>query len=220
MSGVKSSKNNTCILSTAYFPPVQYFSKLKLFENIIIENDENYIKQTYRNRCKIYSANGTLTLSIPVKKGPDLKTKIKDCEIDYSTDWQNTHYRAIKSAYGKSPFYEFYIDDLMFVFTDKHKYLYELNLQIIDIVLENLGMENKIRVNKDYINDPSFPDYREKIAPKSKWEDPCFKQKKYIQIFENKHGFKENLSILDLLFNEGPNSVMVLEESKKKPGQI
>ncbi len=200
---------NNLLLSTAYFPPISYFSKIANSNNLFVETHDNYVKQTYRNRCNILSANGKLSISIPVTKNNSLKTPTKDIIIDYDTNWQKNHYRSIMSAYKSSPFYEFYIDDFLFVFENKTKYLLDLNNNILSILLGNLDIESKINFTEEYIKiDPTFIDFRNNIIPKK--ETPEFTQREYWQVFIDKFPFQKDLSILDLLFNKGPEANLFL----------
>lgn len=197
------------LLSTAYFPPVQYISKILYFPETIIEVYENYSKQSYRNRCAIYGANGLLTLSIPVVKEHNKKTLTKDVRIDYDTNWRKIHFKSIESAYRSSPFYEYYIDDIAPFFEKKYTFLVDLNTDILNEVLDlmNEGKKISIKPSEDYIEilGEEYVDYRDSIHPKKgkNKPDPFFQPQEYIQVFSDKHGFKPNLSILDLLFNEG-----------------
>ncbi len=203
--------NNT-ILSTAYFPPVQYFSKILNCDNIIIEQHENYTKQSYRNRCEILSPNGKQTLSIPVIKKSGSKQFIKDVKIDYKNSWQSLHLKALKTAYLSSPFFEFYIDAFLPFFEKKQTFLFDLNLEIINTILSELQINKSLKLTKEYITDYDFPDFRSSIHPKEKFQikDKSFKAVKYPQVFFEKFDFIPNLSILDLLFNEGPGSENIL----------
>jgi len=208
---------NSVILSTSYLPPIQYISKLFLYNNIIIENDENYNKQTYRNRCEIYGANGRQTLSIPVKLKQRPKCKIKDVKIDYSMNWQKNHWKSIESAYKNSPFFEFYCDDFLPFYKLKYNYLIDYNYKLLNTIICNLEINNTIRFSDKYrkdIND-SY-DYRYTIQPKLTLKDNSFNEVKYTQVFDTKHGFMPNLSIIDLIFNEGPNSISILNRCTKK----
>ena len=138
------------ILSTAYFPPVQYFSKILNCDNIIIEQHENYTKQSYRNRCEILSPNGKQTLSIPVIKNSGNKQLIKDVKIDYKNDWQSLHLKALKTAYLSSPFFEFYIDAFLSFFEKKHNFLFDLNHEIINTILFELQINKSLKFSKEY----------------------------------------------------------------------
>ncbi|OQX98921.1 MAG: hypothetical protein B6I24_04010 [Bacteroidetes bacterium 4572_128] len=199
------------LLESFYLAPIQYYSKLLNYK-ALIEVNENYTKQTYRNRCKIYSANGIQTLSIPVKNEKKQKTLVKDVKISYETNWQKQHYKSIKSAYGRSPFYEYFIDEIKIFYFKKYKFLLDFNTEFQNLIIENLEIENNFSFTKNYISKYQFDilDFRGKISPKKKLADNEFLMKNYIQVFENKFGFKSNLSIIDLLFNEGPNAISFL----------
>lgn len=199
------------LLTTSYLAPIQYYTKLLNYKQAYIEIHDHFIKQTYRNRCKIYGANGLLQLSIPVKKD-QIKTKVKDIQIDYDTNWQKMHWKSIESAYRSSPFFEFYADDLIPFYFGEYKYLYEFNSEIQKVILDLLETNPNIKFTKDFIefDNPEFEDYRERIHPKKNIDDRNFKIDRYNQVFEEKYGFIENLSIVDLLFNEGPNAINLL----------
>ena len=210
---------NTILLSTAYFAPVQYFTKFLLSGKIIIEVHETFPKQTYRNRCVIYGANGKQSLVIPVKKINGNRTKTADILIDYNTDWRKNHVRAIESAYKHSPFFEFYEDIIMPFYKIQEKRLVEFNMKLLNTLLQLLEIKVTVIMSERYFKTSnSFNDYRVSIHPKKQKQesDPYFIQKNYIQVFSDKHGFKENLSIIDLLFNEGPNARNILMHSIKE----
>ena len=209
---------DTVLLSTAYFAPIHYFSKFLQFPSQIIERYDHYTKQTYRNRCNILGANGVLTLSIPVLKGSRHKTYVRDIRIDYSKNWQKFHWKGIESAYMHSPFFEFYLDEILQLLEKKHSFLLELNLEILDFLLDTLEIKADYKLSNDFIE--STPellyDFREIIHPKKKSEeDSHYHSEPYPQVFSDRFGFKENLSILDLIFNEGPNALTILEKSQK-----
>ncbi len=199
------------LLESFYLAPIQYYSKLLNYK-VLIEVNENYTKQTYRNRCKIYSANGIQTLSIPVKNEKKQKTLMKDVKISYETNWQKQHYKSIKSAYGRSPFYEYFIDEIKIFYFKKYKFLLDFNTEFQNLIIENLEIENNFSFTKNYISrdQTEILDFRGKISPKKNLADIEFLMENYIQVFENKFGFKSNLSIIDLLFNEGPNAISFL----------
>jgi hypothetical protein len=191
------------LFSTAYFPPIEYFSLIKDADNIIIEQEESYIKQTYRNRCRILTSNGIMQLSVPVMKGDLLKVRVKETTIDYSKRWQQVHLRAIISSYGKSPYFQFYFEGLENILLKNHRFLLDLNNDLLGKCL------NILMINKRVSNSDSFEpvqgkdnDFRDRISLKTKSDYVC---KPYIQVFcEN--GFIAGLSILDLIFNTGPRS--------------
>lgn len=210
-------KNAKTLLASSFFAPIQYYCKLVQYPEIHIEQWENYSKQSYRNRCNIYGANGILPLSVPVAKATSKKILSKDVKISYDTDWQKLHWKGIEAAYKSSPFYEFYIDDFERFFTKKWDYLLEFNNEIQNEIIGLLEIEPKIQYTDDFIEfgNPEFDDFRNIIHPKSSKSntDELFNPKKYYQVFGDKHGFIENLSILDLIFNMGPESLIYLESS-------
>ncbi|MCK5168592.1 MAG: WbqC family protein [Bacteroidales bacterium] len=200
------------ILSTAYLAPVQYYTKLLKYDEVFIETHENFIKQSYRNRCKIYGANGDLSLSIPVKK-ISVKTKIINLLIDYDTNWQKLHWKSIESSYRSSPFFEFYEDDLKPFYEKKYKFLIDFNSEIQNVILEHLDIKINLKFTDKFRHKltEEFDDFREQIHPKMETNDPDFITVEYTQVFHEKHGFIPNLSIIDLLFNEGPNAIEALK---------
>lgn len=210
--------NKKTILSIAYFPPIQYFSKIIKNTEFFIEKYENFTKQTYRNRCSILSANGLLNLSIPLIKQDKPKILIKDIKIDYKTNWQKNHFKAIESAYKSSPFYDYYIDDFMFVFEKKIDFLMDLNIEILKICIDIIEIETFINFTSDFIavNNNIFDDYRYTISPKINFKsEPGFNIVNYHQVFSEKFDFVPNLSILDLIFNEGNHCYDYLEKCNK-----
>ncbi len=206
-----NSKDNV-LISTAYLGPIQYFSKVCRYKNIFLEKHENYQKQSFRNRCYILSANGPLALTIPTIHTA-VKIPITDVLIDNSTRWKNIHIRAIESAYRSSPFYIYYIDDLIAIYNKSHKYLWDLNNDFLQLILKLLNIEKSISFTTHFKNVPEpFDDFSQCIHPKTKFhqDDKEFNVKPYFQVFENKFGFTTNLSIIDLLFNTGPESIQWL----------
>jgi hypothetical protein len=207
------------LLSTAYFPPIFYFSRIINSQQLIIEKEENFHKQTYRNRCVILGANGTLNLTVPVlHEGP--KIKISNLNISYHTNWNLIHFRAIESAYRNTPFYEYYIDDFKPFFSNQYQSLLEFNSSIISTCLCLLEYRGKIEYTKEFVKaeNNGDSDLRFSITPKKAVEDYQFPE--YHQVFSEKYGFIPNLSILDLIFNHGPESSDYLKSITKKNGQI
>jgi hypothetical protein len=207
------------LLSTAYFAPIRYFSKLTSYPEICIEQHENFVKQTYRNRTVILGANGPISLIVPVEKGRGQKIRIKDLRIAYDEDWQRNHWRTIFSAYNSSPFFEYYADDLEPFFRKRFEFLFDLNFQLTESILECMEISPEIRLTDDFELIPdSYLNFREQISPKTHLieADPHFLPRIYTQVFSDKFGFIPDLSILDLLFNEGPSAQSILAESFKK----
>ncbi|MEA2043386.1 MAG: WbqC family protein [Bacteroidota bacterium] len=202
-------------LSTAYFPPIQYFTKIFASDIIYMEAHENYNSQSYRNRTVIIGPNGKQTLSIPVKKISGKRMPIRDVRIDYTENWQKDHLRSIEMAYKSSPFYEFYIDALLKFFTEKYTFLFEYNLQILNGLISEIGLSSEIIFTKKFNPNPETGDFRFSIHPKQSKQKPDtdFEPRPYIQVFESRFRFMPNLSILDLLFNQGPNTELMLGES-------
>lgn len=199
------------LLSTAYFPNVQYMSKF-LAGKVVVEKYETYPKQTYRNRCNILSANGVLPLSVPVQK--NFHTLTKDIRIDYSEMWQRNHYTALKSAYRNSPYYDYYFYKIERFFEQKETFLVDLNAKILETLFSMLKIEADWSFTTDYVSVPDgFCDMRDCISPKPSRNKPdtAFVPKLYIQVFADRFDFVPNLSILDLIFNVGPESKECLE---------
>lgn len=191
------------LLNTAYFAPIPYFSAIRQAQNVWIEQFENFGKQSYRNRCEIMTANGIIPLTVPVSKA-NSKTLTKDLKIIYATPWQKLHFRSIESAYKNSPYYEYYIDDLMPFFEKKRTYLLDLNNAILETILGFLKIRRSLRMTEDYIpeNTTIYTDLRDAFHPKPnrRKTGPEFPVHPYRQTFSDRFPFTPNLSILDLLF--------------------
>lgn len=202
---------NKVLLSTAFFPPISYFKHLVEAPVVYLEQHENYLKQTYRNRCKIFAANGLMNLSVPVVVATRKKVPIRDVQIDYATSWQKQHFKSIESAYRSSPFYEYLIGDFEVYFEQKHKFLFDYNLQIMNTVCGILDISPDIRFTDTFEANPSnCNDLRHEIHPKPEIEQNNIKAVEYPQVFADKHGFQNDLSILDLLFNLGSEAYTYL----------
>ena len=203
------------LLPSTYLGNIQFFSKFLLNEPVIIEQFDSYQKQTFRNRATILAANGPLNLTIPVVKASNKKTLVKEVRIDYDTKWQANHWRSILSAYNKTPFLEYYIDDLAPFYEQRYEFLIDFNTELMNTLLENLEIEPNYTLSNDFIPfENNQLDFRNIISPKNKTvADHRFTAQKYTQVFESKFGFVENLSVLDLLFHCGPEASIILEES-------
>ena len=207
------SDDNTLLIDLQYFPNLAYFCTLLKYDKIVIEAQENYAKQTYRNRCRILTSNKVADLSIPVLSGSK-KENIQLVKIDYGQKWLNNHWRAITTAYGKSPFFEFYEQEFHNVLFQKPEYLFDLNRSLLTICLKFLGFEKTIFLSKGFQNGKKKGvfDGRGLISPKTKANvDPFYHPCPYNQIFGSK--FVANLSVIDLLFCEGPNAMSILRQS-------
>jgi hypothetical protein len=208
-------------LSSAYLAPVQYYSKFLIAENIFIEQHENYIKQTYRNRCTILSANGPMSLSVPIEATGGKKTLIRDIRIAEHGNWRHLHWNALISAYNSTPFFEYYRDDFQPFYEKQYKFLFDFNEELREMICKMLNVDTaKVAYTSEYRNniDAGGLDFRETISPKKDWRsiDPHFLSISYYQVFEQRFDFIENLSIVDLLFNMGNESLLILTNSNKK----
>jgi hypothetical protein len=204
------------LLSTAYLPPVQFISKFFVYHRIYIEKHENYQKQSYRNRCCIYGANGKQCLVIPVIKLHGKKMPVTEVAIDYTTNWQKIHLKSIESAYRLSPFYEYYADDFLAIYDQKIPLLFDWNMKLLKTILNLLKNDVIPEETTAWIPaDTHYPDYRQSINPKKRLTEPdtSFEPIPYQQVFREKFGFIPNLSIIDLLFNEGPETKAILLRS-------
>ena len=209
------------ILATTYFGPVQWYQKLNRFDGVLMEQHEHFLKQTYRNRCVIATTQGVQALTVPVEapvgEGVSLsKTEIKDVRISNHGKWRTEHWNALQSAYGESPFFEFYEDDIRPFFEDRWEFLLDFNMAITEKMCELLDIHPHIELTSSYQN--SLPigegwgetDFRTVIHPKHPQEDSDFSPKPYYQVYKERFGFLPNLSILDLLFNMGNEAVLYL----------
>jgi hypothetical protein len=198
------------LISTAYLPPVEYFSVISSADEILVEKEENYIKQTYRNRCYILSAHGPLLLTVPVYSGSVHKTAIKDLRIDYSKRWQQVHLRAMTASYNSAPFFEYYFDSLERIISSSHLFLLDLNMELTETINKFLKIEKPLSYSTHFEpagNDDG--DFRYKISPK---KVSTFRVKKYTQVFGSGDPIPGSLSIIDLIFNKGPDSAAFLRQ--------
>ena len=192
----------TVLLSTAYLPPLHYFYYLLNAEKVILERHEHFVKQTFRNRAEILSANGKLSLSIPLVKNSD-KEIISKKQISYAENWQHIHWRAISSAYKNSPYFEYFEEEFKPFYNNKFEFLFDYNLQLIQTILKILRIKKEIYFSESFEKETEYLDLRDNIHPKNINSELNFPQNEYRQIFSDKLGFTKNLSVIDLLFNKG-----------------
>lgn len=209
----------TIYLTSTYLGPIEYYSKLFATDKAYIERYDNYVKQTYRNRCIIAAANGPLSLTIPTEKNENLKCPMKDVRISDHGNWRHVHWNALVSNYRNSPFFEYYADDFRIFYEKKISFLWDFNQEICNLVCELIDIHPQMEGTSKYKT--SFTDeeldFREIIHPKKNFltEDLTFHAEPYYQVFKDKLGFIPNLSIADLLFNMGPESLIVLQKCTK-----
>jgi hypothetical protein len=200
------------VLHPTYFPNIAHFVAMLQADHIIFEVCDNYQKQTYRNRTSIYGANGKLDLNIPVIYSQKNRQLSCDVEIFNSENWQVQHLKSLESAYRTSPFYEFYIDDIMPLFAIKATSIMDFNLKCLHVIFDCLQLPFTYSKTEHFeleidgiIDARPFANSRKEINQNFK---------PYTQVFDDKHGFLSNISILDLLFNEGPNAELYLESQQ------
>ena len=240
------------LLSSTYFGPIQWYQKLNRYDECLIERHESFIKQTYRNRMIIPTTNGPLALIIPTNHNTSLA--MKDIRISDHANWRHVHWNALLSAYGESPFFEYYQDDIRPFYEKKYEFLFDFNMEITEKMIELLDIRPKISITDEYIlskerkgeneelkgeyeafcgitdhkvqssnlkvqssnlkvqskDVQSIVDFRDAIRPKKPLPDAEFTPQRYYQVYEQKYGFQPNMSILDLLFNEGNEAIFCL----------
>ena len=197
------------LLSTTYFGPIQWYQKLYRAERVEIEQWESFRKQTYRNRCLIATTNGIQALTVPVEHSDS--PLIKDIRLSDHGNWRHLHWNALQSAYGESPFFEYYQDDIRPFFEKHWEFLLDFNEAIRLKMCELIDIQPNVSYTEGFIPEESpLTSYRTAISPKHPQDDPDFQPKRYYQVYDQKHGFLPNLSILDLLFNMGPESIFFL----------
>lgn len=217
MAQTVNEKINTVFLSSAYLAPVEYYTKLLAYDKVFIEQYDHYMKQTYRNRCTIAAPDGELALSIPTVKPNSLKCAMRDIRISDHGNWRHLHWNAIESAYNHTPFFEYYKDDFRPFYEKKYEFLIDFNDELCNLICSLIDIQPCIERTTEYRISfaESEKDFRERIHPKKnfKEEDTEFIVLPYYQVFQKKLGFLPNLSIIDLLFNMGPESLLVLSQS-------
>ena len=224
----------TALLQTTYFGPVQWYQKLYRYDRCVIEQYDSYQKQTFRNRCVIATANGTQALTVPVEHNvfssrvwpceqcstfnvqrSTFNVQCKDLRISDHNQWRRVHWNALQSAYSESPFFDYYADDIRPFFEQKYEFLIDFNEAIRQKMCELIVIRPTVNYTTTYLSDvrhqrSDIVDFRDIIHAKHPLPDPEFIPKTYWQVFQHKHGFLPNLSILDLLFCMGPESIFYL----------
>lgn len=188
-----------------YFSPIAQYAEIEKSDSVTFEFEDNFQKQSYRNRCYIYNGNGKQLLSVPVKYSKkEGRAKTKDILVENDFPWQDQHFKSIQTAYRVSPYFEFFEDDIQSIFTKKYKFLHDVTIDTFMFISDALQLNTSFTNTKEYILKPKEEDFRflaeVKLQPKKQY-------KTYVQMFDDKHGFIPNLSILDVLFMEGPNAV-------------
>ena len=208
----KAFRLNTILVHPTYFPSIIQMVAMVQAPHIVFEVNDNYQKQTYRNRTYIAHSNGKLLLNIPIKhRKSGYKQKTKEVIPENSFPWRSQHWKSLQSAYRSSPYFEFYEDDLYPLFHEENNFLLELNLKTWAIVCELLGLTKEHSFTESYKLETDILDLRNLVNAKS--EDK-YRLNPYTQVLQIKHGFLPNLSVLDLIFNVGPDSVQYLEQQK------
>ncbi|BDB54789.1 hypothetical protein GENT5_10940 [Flavobacterium ammoniigenes] len=190
------------LIHPTYFPSISHFAAIVQAEKVTFEMEDNFQKQTNRNRTYIYSPNGIQLLNIPVKHSKIAHQKTKDIQIENDFDWQKQHFKSLEAAYRSSPFFEFFEDDLLPVFEKKHSFLMDLNLEVFELITRCLRMKIEYTTTTEYVHEikaNEIIDFR--YLANGKKDQSQFES--YTQVFDDKFGFINNLSVLDLVFNEG-----------------
>ena len=205
---------NIAYVSTAYLGPVQLYTKFFAYDAIRVEAEENYVKQTYRNRCVIAAANGPQALTVPIVKPDSPKCPTRDIRISDHGNWRHLHWNALVAAYRMSPFFMYYEEDFAPFYEKRYTFLMDFNEALREVVCRLIDITPSIQRTHSYETQVAH-DFRELISPKSHVVDTEFHPAPYYQVFREKWGFIPNLSIVDLLFNMGPESILVLKASSR-----
>lgn len=197
---------NTSLFTLYYLPSISYFAELLSAEHFLLERHDNFQKASFRNRTIINTANGTMALSIPLQGGRDKHQRYTDVKISYTTNWQKQHWQSIRSAYGSAPFFEHYARFFQPFYEKQTEFLYEFNLALFEKTLLLLKQKREIVFTESYsFFSPVSNDFRNET-----WKEKSKAINPYIQVFSERHGFNPNVSVLDLLFCEGPNAMSYL----------
>ncbi|MBJ7879296.1 WbqC family protein [Gelidibacter salicanalis] len=198
------------LLHPTYFPSIAQCVAMVQAQKVSFEVCDNYQKQTYRNRMNIYGAQGKMPLTVPVIYSQKNRQRYKDIRISNNENWQDLHWKSIQSAYSSSPFFEFYEHDLIHLFQEEATHLMAFNFKCLEVLLECLQHDLKYDNTTEFeLNPQDKTDYRYLVDHRKETEQIL---KPYVQVFDDKHGFTPNLSVLDLIFNEGPNALLYLEQ--------
>jgi hypothetical protein len=200
---------NGAVLPMFYLPPIDFFTQLTAFKpDVVFEQHEHFPKQTYRNRANIYSPDGVLSLVVPVVKGSKNHTNIKDVKISYDFRWQRSHWMGLQTCYRSSAYFEYYEDDFARFYEKQHPFLFDYNRELLQLLLRLLKIKQELNFTDTYEAEyPGVTDLRNAFKPKT---TSGMQQKPYFQVFEERQGFLPNLSIVDLLFNQGPQAINYL----------
>ena len=192
------------LVSTAYLPPIEYMALISQADEALLEKEENYLKQSYRNRCYILSAHGPQLLSVPVYLGSQHKTPTKEIRIDYSKRWQQMHLGAMRTAYNVSPYYQYYFESIEKIISKKIGFLIDLNMELLESVMNMLKMKTKVSYTTHFETIGEYEnDFRFRISPK---KESDYNVKRYLQVFDTGKQFTQGISIIDLIFNVGPEA--------------
>lgn len=202
-----SPSGNIAVLSTAFLPPVEWFRAAALYSCVLLEGCETYQKQSFRTRSRILTAGGVETLNVPIIHSES--RQIRDISVDYTEPWAQRIERALTAAYMSSPFFIYYQDDILPLLRSGEESLFEYNLKLIKILAELLGLRLDLRVTEEFVPEygEGYSDFRSSIHPKKSVLPELLLKRPYYQVFSSKFGFTPSLSVLDLLFNEGPNAI-------------
>ena len=204
-------------LTSAYLAPVEYYAHMLAADKVWVEQYDHYMKQTYRNRCIIAGPSGRIDLTVPTVKPDVPKCPMKDIRISEHGNWRHLHLYALESAYGNTPYFEYYRDDFVPFYEKRYEFLIDFNEALQEMICALIDMQPCMVRTLEYIKEVSngVLDLREVIHPKHDYtmEDEVFKVVPYYQVFQERQGFIPNLSIVDLLFNLGPESLLLLKQS-------
>ena len=199
------------LIHPSYFPSISHYIAMIQSDSVTFEMEDNFQKQTNRNRMYIYSPNGIQLLNVPVKHSPEKHQKYKEVRIENDFAWQKNHFKSLEAAYRTSPFFEYFEDDFRPLFEKKHEFLMDLNMEVFQLVNDSLGIDIKPEKTIEFFHEvPNFEDFRHLINGKK----DTTQIEAYTQVFNDKHGFINNLSILDLLFNDGRYAVEYLKNQQ------